>query len=423
MRVAIIGAGPAGSMAAVRLARAGASVTLFDPSHPREKPCGGGLTGRALSLVSDVVDIASLPAVVAQSAAVEGLERSARVPLVDKGQTAGSSLLIVGRSLFDRALLEAAVNAGARHRHEKVVDVSSRGRCMYVRTELGEDRFDQLLGADGANSIVRKKLARPFTRAQLSIAAGYYVIGPTASDIAVMTTRRQPGYLWSFPRPGHLAVGICAPATHRTTSGDLRRQSAEWIEQHGLDRHSRLVPYAWPIPSIGHQSQAAIALGGPGWLLLGDAAGLVDPLTREGIYYALLSGQWAAEILTSRAGIDAALSYADKVFDEIHPELARAARLSEVFFAPAFSSLLVRALEENGAIRDVFVDLVAGVQPYRGLGRRLLATREWRLAANAIRVLLGTGPSNSMGRAHGACEVRSRREKEAMRDIADAEQR
>ena len=390
MRIAIVGAGPAGSMAAVRLARAGAFVTLFDPSHPREKPCGGGLTGRALALVRDIVDIASLPVVVARSATVEDVERSARVPLVDTGATAGSSLLIVSRSVFDRALLDAAINAGAGFRPEKVVDVASCAPRMCVRTARCEYEFDQVLGADGANSIVRKKLARPFTRAQLSIAAGYFVGGPTSSDIAVMTTRRQPGYLWSFPRADHLAVGICAPATHRTTSGDLRAQSAAWIEQHGLHRHSRLIPYAWPIPTIGHQPQDAIALGGPGWLLLGDAAGLVDPLTREGIYYALLSGQWAAETLISSAGVDAAETYAARVFRQIHPELERGARLSGLFFAPAFSSLLVRALEDNSAIRRIFVDLVAGVQPYRGLGRRLLATREWKLAADAIRVLLGS---------------------------------
>jgi geranylgeranyl reductase family protein len=396
MRIAIIGAGPAGSMAAVRLARAGASVTLFDPSHPREKPCGGGLTGRALALVSDVVDIASLPVVVARSATVEGVERSARVPLVDTGATAGSSLLIVSRSVFDRALLDAAINSGAGLRPEKVVDVESCAPHMCVRTDRCKYEFDQILGADGANSIVRKKLARPFTRAQLSIAAGYFVDGPTASDIAVMTTRRQPGYLWSFPRADHLAVGICAPATHRTTSADLLEQSVAWIETHGLHRHSRLIPYAWPIPTIGHQPQDAIALGGPRWLLLGDAAGLVDPLTREGIYYALLSGQWAAETLIGRARVDAAKTYAAKVVDQIHPELARAARLSDLFFSPAFSSLLVRALEDNSAIRSVFVDLVAGVQPYRGLGRRLLATREWRLAADAIRVLLGARFTGTM---------------------------
>ena len=97
-----------------------------------------------------------------------------------------------------------------------------------------------------------------------------------------------------------------------------------------------------------------------------------------------------------RAGIDAAASYADKVLSEIHPELERAARLSELFFTPAFSSLLVRALQGNCAVRGIFVDLVAGVQPYRGLGRRLLATREWRLAADAIGVLLRSGFTGTM---------------------------
>src|SRR5439155_21453756 len=71
MRVAIIGAGPAGAMAAIRLARAGAGVQLFDASHPREKPCGGGVTGRALALIADVVDVETLPAVVVKSATVE----------------------------------------------------------------------------------------------------------------------------------------------------------------------------------------------------------------------------------------------------------------------------------------------------------------------------------------------------------------
>src|SRR2546422_756100 len=80
MRVAIIGAGPAGAMAAIRLARAGASVRLFDASHPREKPCGGGITGRALALIADVVDLKTLSAVVVKSATVEAPENGSRTP-------------------------------------------------------------------------------------------------------------------------------------------------------------------------------------------------------------------------------------------------------------------------------------------------------------------------------------------------------
>jgi geranylgeranyl reductase family protein len=396
MRIGIIGAGPAGAMAAVRLARAGATVTLFDPSHPREKPCGGGLTGRALALISDVIDIESLPAVVVQSTTVEGSERTARVRLIDRGATPDSSLLVLSRAVFDRALAGAAVEAGARLIPDRAVDVVRHRGRMTIRTDRGEYDTDQVLGADGANSVVRKRLARPFTRAELSVAAGFFVYGSTSSSITVRTTRGQPGYLWSFPRPDHLAVGICAAAAQRATSGDLRAQSAAWIEQHGLQRHTRLVPYTWPIPSIGGQARADVTLGAPGWMLLGDAAGLVDPLTREGIYYALLSGQWAAEALVATAGPGAASRYADRVLGDIQPELARAAGLSRLFFTPAFSSLLVRALEESGSIRHVFADLVGGRQPYCGLRRRLLATRQWALAARAIQMLLTPGFTGTM---------------------------
>jgi flavin-dependent dehydrogenase len=374
-------------MAAVQLARAGASVTLFDPAHPREKPCGGGLTGRALALVKDVIDITSLSAVTVKSALLEGSERTADVPLVDRGATTDSSLLVVSRAVFDRALTDAAIAAGAIFLPERAVDVAHRGRRLAVQTDRAVHEFDHVLGADGVNSIVRKRLARPFARTQLSIAAGFFVKGPTSSSIALQTTSQQPGYLWSFPRIDHLAVGICAGANLHATSVDLRAQSAVWVRQHGLDQNARLIPYAWPIPSIGHDRRRDVTLGGAGWMLLGDAAGLVDPLTREGIYYALLSGKWAADALVERAGPQPASRYAARLLSGVHHELALAARLSRLFFTPAFSALLVRALGESTNIRDVFVDLVSGVQTYAGLGRRLLATRDWPLATEVIRML------------------------------------
>src|SRR4029079_12504655 len=141
MRIAIVGAGPAGAMAAVRLARAGARVSLFDPSHQREKPCGGGLTGRALELVSDVLDLANLPAIIVKSASVEspdGRGDPASVPLPDFGMNAASSLVVLSRAVVDRALVDAAVDAGADLITEKVVDVRAEpagNGTMQLRTD------------------------------------------------------------------------------------------------------------------------------------------------------------------------------------------------------------------------------------------------------------------------------------------------
>ena len=95
-------------------------------------------------------------------------------------------------------------------------------------------------------------------------------------------------------------------------------------------------------------------------------------------------------------GPRAAVRYADRILGVLHPEIARAARLSAMFYTPAFSALLVQALAESADIRDVFVELVGGAQPYRGLRRRLLATRQWSLAARAIRLLLRPGFTGTM---------------------------
>ena len=391
MRISIIGAGPAGAMAAVRLARAGADVSLFDPTHPREKPCGGGLTGRALALVADVLDIAALPLVVATSATVEPPlgtaphQQPAHVPLIDRGASVDSSLVVVSRAVFDRALVDAAVAAGARLLPEKAMAVIRGRRGMIVRTDRAEYESDHVLGADGPNSLVRKTLASPFTRAQMSTAAGYFVHGVSMSAIALQTIGGQPGYLWSFPRPDHLAVGACAPATHRITAPQLHAHTGAWLDRHGLGG-AVLQPYAWPIPSAGYEDATHMTCSGSGWMLLGDAAGLVDPLTREGIFYALLSGAWAAEALVSEPHGRASAAYAGRLRAAVHPELARAARLNALFFHPVFAELFVRGLRESDAIRKVFVDLVGGVQPYRGLRRRLLGTGEWTLAAKAIRL-------------------------------------
>jgi flavin-dependent dehydrogenase len=109
----------------------------------------------------------------------------------------------------------------------------------------------------------------------------------------------------------------------------------------------------------------------------------VDPITREGIYFALQSGDLAAESLLNAS--DPSRAFSKSVRDEIHGELRRAARLKARFYRPRFIALLLRALERSAPIRDVMGDLISGRQTYAGLRRRLLSTLEFRLMIELLR--------------------------------------
>jgi len=216
----------------------------------------------------------------------------------------------------------------------------------------------------------------------LSIATGYFAHGVTGDDIVIEFTASPPGYIWSFPRPDHLAIGICAQAGPAVTAGALRARTAQWIEATRIAPGARLEPYAWPIPSLSADDLQAQVLAGPGWMLVGDAAGLVDPITREGIFFALQSASSAAEALSSNSSNPAAAARAhrERVASEITCELARAARFKARFFRPRFIDLMLEALERSERVRRVMADLIAGRQTYRGLKRRLAATFELGLA-------------------------------------------
>ena len=378
--IAIIGAGPAGAWAAYTLARRGARVTIFDASHPREKPCGGGVTGRALALVADALAETSLPASTIRRARFleSAAGRSAVVPLSNSNEV--PALIVASRAPFDAALLESACQAGATLVSRRITDVTLEPSGPQLHTADASYRTRFLIGADGANSLVRRRLARAFGRDDLSIATGYFARGVTSDEILIELMSDPPGYIWSFPRPTHLAIGICAPADAGWTAAALRGRAAAWIRATRIADGACLEPYSWPIPSVSAQSLRRLELAGPSWCVAGDAAGLVDPITREGIYFALLSGQWAAD---AAIGGDAS-QYATRVRSEIIPELARAARLKASFFGLASTGLLIRALQHSPAVNEVMADLIAGRQSYRGLKWRLLRTLEWRLAWQAM---------------------------------------
>ena len=370
--VIVIGGGPSGAVAARDIARAGGRVAVVDGSHPREKACGGGVTGRALELIEGSRFGFGHPIKTAR------FESGSRAVTVDLPP---GYLDVYSRETFDRALADDARAAGAQAIVARATRIARSSGRWTVAAGGATLTAPLLLGADGAGGIVRKQVTTPFDRAQLSIAAGSYVDASGIAEIVIRFVDDPRGYLWSFPRPDHLAVGTCAQADE-TSTPEMHAVTDRWLDGYGHAAGRPRRRYAWPIPSLSAADFDAEQPGGDGWMLLGDAAGLVDPITREGIFFAIRSGQLAAAALGAP---DPSRRYAEAVRDELHDELRRAARLKAGFFRPRFTALLVEALEQSEAVRRVLIDLVAGRQSYRGLKRRLLGTLELGLAMRVLR--------------------------------------
>jgi flavin-dependent dehydrogenase len=358
LRAAVVGAGPAGSTLARRLAEDGASVTLFDASHPREKPCGGGLTPRALALLPRGRRDDPLPSRPVTTCRFES-GRGASVDL-DLGRPVG----VASRRDLDAWLLRRAIESGAVHVAERVVAVDGRR----VRTTRGKDDvFDVVVGADGAGSLVRRTFLGPIPRERLMMATGWFA--PGSSEMLVRFTPGLRGYLWLFPRSDHVGVGICAPLADVPTRDLLARLENEvsrWFPAlSSLDGRR----YAHTIPSPSADPASILEIAGRDWALVGDAGALADPITGEGIYFALRSAELLADTLRDEGS---PARYPARALDDFGRDLLKAASIRRRFFAPGFAERMVAYGARSAAIRQVLADLVAGAQSYVGLRRRLL---------------------------------------------------
>ena len=363
-------------MAGLEFAKKGASVSIFDPSHPREKPCGGGLTGKSLALLPAGPSHDPLPARRVDRCRFD-TPRGLMIDL-DLGEPVG----IVARSEFDAWLLRRAVEAGARHFNDRITKLDATGR---VKTLGGlEETFDLVVGADGANSLVRRTFVSATPKERRWMACGWYARGD--SEMVVRFLEGVEGYLWLFPRAGHVGVGIGAPLGNPPTRellALLEREVARAFP--ALARDEETPYYAHTIPSPGEDGATFREMAGEKWALVGDAAAIADPITGEGIFYALRSGELLAETMT---GGGPTAAYAERAMDEFGHDLMRAARLYKRFFAPGFTDRMLDYADRSPVLSRVIVDLVLGKQNYMSLKRRLVMSIPsvgWDLATAPIR--------------------------------------
>ena len=354
--IAVVGGGPAGATASDRLVRAGARVTLFEARADGDKPCGGGIPFRALSEFPELAEPAVNRRIVREVCLYSPSDRMARVP-VPQG------LHMFRRRELDSYLRQRAEKAGVEYRRTRVRCIRRvSGGGWEIAADDGEHgRFDLLVGADGVQGITRRTVASPHPQRDLTIAFYAYIPRVVRTDVVLKFYNDFDGYLWIFPRADHVSIGICA--RHRTVGSErLKDELFGFVDQHCPEgRFPETDLKGFFIPSS--IEPPAPLNGDEGWALVGDAAGFVDPLTREGIAPAMRSAVEVAARLATEHRLTTPTLPAD---------LRRAHRIRRAFFNETFLESLVRLSAGSTAIRRVLGDLLEGKQPYRGLRRRLI---------------------------------------------------
>lgn len=405
--ILIVGAGPAGSFAAEQLARKGVRVALFDGRPAGEpKACGGGVTSKALKAWPHLLD--------AVGRLIDDLEMYApsgkrlRLKLAEP-------FAIYSRLAFDAHLRERAREAGAHVFAEKVTvrnwRVAEKGSDWKVRARSGAEEWSAplLVAADGANSPIAKRLAGALPAAEMEVAFGYRTPLPTEgyARTVVAFLPRWAGYAWAFPRVDHISFGIATSQDafdhgaldrllwdfmigyYRMRDDDTARIWSARGESDGNSRErDRLIEkelsakaerYAARIPGLAVETWDKRRTTGEGWALLGDAAGFADPVTGEGIYYALRS----AELFSAAYLEGQPLDYEQRWRADFGRDLRRAAQMRKRFYgsfwgAP-FTERMIEFARTHRGIRKVLGQLVAGDQGYVDLKRTLARRALWPL--------------------------------------------
>jgi geranylgeranyl diphosphate/geranylgeranyl-bacteriochlorophyllide a reductase len=364
-RVAVIGGGPAGAHAACRLAAAGLPVTLFEPRTRFEKPCGGGIPARGLEAYPFLDDPGLPRRRVSRCVIIAPSGRETEIGLAEP-------LAILRRADLHAFLLDRATGAGTDLVRQRVVDFSrDRSRWTLTTRSGGVPRehgpFDFLIAADGAGGFARRRLTQAVPSADLTQGLGYHVADATEDAVTLRFYSGLDGYLWVFPRLDHASVGICG-GLGRRPAADLYALVDRFVrERYGDDALARAERYAALIPGAPADPDG-ISVTGDGWALAGDCGQAVDPLTREGIYFAMLSADLLADALL-RGRLE---EYPAAWRTRMGHEFAWAARHAPAFFDPVFIERLVRLSRRSRSVRATLADLVSGRQSYRTLKRRLL---------------------------------------------------
>jgi geranylgeranyl reductase family protein len=322
--VAVVGGGPAGLSAAHAAATTGArTIVLERAEHPRYKTCGGGLLGPSLGIATRRIRVPerdTIEAITFTRDGRRGYTRRATRPL----------LTMVRRDDFDQAWYSAALAAGATVRqHAQVRGIAQDDHAATILLADGtEITAKVVIGADGSAGITARHVGVTLDQQDLGLELE---LSATEADRRAWRGRVQldwgplPGsYGWVFPKDDELTVGVI---TAKGRGAETKRYLTDFVRGLGLDNRT-------VIRDSGHLTRCRrpdSPLRRGRVLVAGDAAGLLEPWTREGISFALRSGMWAGEVAAHAAGPADLAGYDRRVTGELEPEMAAGRRMLKVF--------------------------------------------------------------------------------------------
>ncbi len=362
--VAVIGMGPAGATAAYELSRVGCSVLGLDrETHPRYKVCGGGLSVRIDQLLGD-----ELKTVIEQTIYGVTFTYKGEEPFLI--ESSRPIAYMVMRNRFDHLLVEKARRAGVDiHEGESAMDFQPREKGVEVRTDRGRYHVRVLIGADGANSQVAQRLfpgrrwrRMPSLESEIGLDASpaYPGEGKVLIDLGVAKT----GYGWIFPKQSHLSIGV---ADFRGGTASPKRVFEQFVrDDKELARLEVPRPAGHPLPLCPSNARfIPNGLVSHQALLVGDAGHLVDPLFGEGIYYAVRSGQMAAQSVWGmfQDGGRSLRDYELAISREIYSEFRIASRVARIVYTvPRLCHRLMHRYQE---VIGLYYDVLRGVETYQ----------------------------------------------------------
>jgi len=360
--IVIVGGGPSGAMCGAELARAGNSVHIFDEHLAWEKPCGGGLTYKATQRFPFLLDN-PLPKKLIREVEIIGAENQRAKLRLEQ------PIVIYSRTVLNGLLLDRAQEAGCLVHQQRIqnIDTTSDKPRYSLQGEWRTADFVVLAGGARNQLLPETRALKPD---ELEMTQGYFV-PQTAEQIIIKFLPQFEGYIWSFPRADHVSLGICGSmASH--TSAELRGHLHDFATGENV-RTEGAKFYSHVLPSPLERTFSDRNVIGKNWALIGDAAAWVDPLTGEGLYYAMRSG----ELLGKSLAEGCPEKYPARVKASFSAELEFAARIVRRFYRGSFlgssvTTRMVQFLQRNAVFRQLMSDLFCGTQDYSTLKQRVL---------------------------------------------------